>query len=233
MSAVVLDTETTGITDDDKVIELAYTALMPAPRHLADVSEIGVNIFRFSSDRAISLGAMATHHIIDEDLQGFPRFSFPNHDLAAMGIEFVIGHNVDFDWKMIGKPKVKRICTLALARWLWPAADSHSLGAMVYHLSRDKFRARDMVKGAHSAEADVRMIVNVLLPEIQIKLLPRADTWEALWRFSEDARIPTVMTFGKHKGTPIAQVPSDYKRWLLNQPDVDPYLAIALRKERA
>ena len=37
------------------------------------------------------------------------------------------------------------------------------------------------------------------------------------------------MTFGKHKGTPISAIPGDYKAWLLRQPDVDPYLAQALR----
>jgi uncharacterized protein (DUF3820 family) len=32
------------------------------------------------------------------------------------------------------------------------------------------------------------------------------------------------MTFGKHKGTPLAEVPKDYVRWLLDQPNVDPYV---------
>jgi exodeoxyribonuclease X len=36
------------------------------------------------------------------------------------------------------------------------------------------------------------------------------------------------MTFGKWKGTPVKDVPYDYKRWLLGQPDVDPYLRKAL-----
>jgi exodeoxyribonuclease X len=43
------------------------------------------------------------------------------------------------------------------------------------------------------------------------------------------ARVPKVLAFGKYKGTPIAEVPSDYKSWLLRQDDVDPYLAKALR----
>jgi exodeoxyribonuclease X len=42
-------------------------------------------------------------------------------------------------------------------------------------------------------------------------------------------RIPKVMTFGKHKGAAIADIPADYKRWLLGQQDVDPYLVKALR----
>jgi exodeoxyribonuclease X len=227
MSAVILDTETTGTGDEDKVIEFARTELMAAPRELADFSEVNHFVFRFSSDRPISLGAMATHHIIEEDLQGFPPFI--GWDPAAEGVEYIVGHNIDFDWRMLGKPNVRRICTLALARSLWPDADSHSLGAMVYHLMLDKRLARDLVKGAHSAVADIRMILDVLLPEIQIKLLPRGATWPELWEISESARIPKIMPFGKHKGVPLGDVPADYKRWLLNQPDVDPYLAKALR----
>jgi len=33
-----------------------------------------------------------------------------------------------------------------------------------------------------------------------------------------------------HKGKPLGDVPASYKRWLLDQPDVDPYLAIALKR---
>jgi hypothetical protein len=54
-------------------------------------------------------------------------------------------------------------------------------------------------------------------------------TWEGIWHASEQARIPKVMTFGKHKGAAIADIPADYKRWLLGQQDVDPYLVKALR----
>lgn len=33
-----------------------------------------------------------------------------------------------------------------------------------------------------------------------------------------------------HKGTPISQVPVDYKRWCLKQADMDPYVLKALRE---
>jgi exodeoxyribonuclease X len=36
------------------------------------------------------------------------------------------------------------------------------------------------------------------------------------------------MTFRKHKGTAIKDVPADYKAWLMKQPDVDLYLSKAL-----
>ncbi len=54
------------------------------------------------------------------------------------------------------------------------------------------------------------------------------ETVEQLWIASESARTPTVMSFGKHKGIPLLEVPSDYKQWLLRQSDLDTYLRKAL-----
>ena len=53
-------------------------------------------------------------------------------------------------------------------------------------------------------------------------------TIEDLWDQSELARVSSVMPFGKHKGLPLSEVPSDYKRWLLGKGDIDPYLRTAL-----
>jgi exodeoxyribonuclease X len=55
---------------------------------------------------------------------------------------------------------------------------------------------------------------------------------ESLWRFSEDCRIPTRMTFGKHKGKLISEVDAGYVAWYRKQPDQDPYLLEAFRRVR-
>ena len=39
-----------------------------------------------------------------------------------------------------------------------------------------------------------------------------------------------VVAFGKHKGTAIKDLPSDYANWLLKQDELDPYLRTALEK---
>jgi exodeoxyribonuclease X len=63
----------------------------------------------------------------------------------------------------------------------------------------------------------------LILQRILFHLGTNSGSWEGIWRRSELARIPIVMTFGKHKGVPIKDVPADYKRWLLGQPELDPY----------
>ena len=73
--------------------------------------------------KPITLGALATHHIMDEELVDCPpaaSFTLPGQ------LDYMIVHNVDFDWEVIGKPEINRICTLVLARKLLPSLDNHS-----------------------------------------------------------------------------------------------------------
>jgi exodeoxyribonuclease X len=175
---------------------------------------------RYNPGKPITLGALATHHIMDEELVDCPSassFKLPDD------VSYIIGHNVDFDWEVIGKPEIKRICTLALARKIWPDLDSHTQSALLYYLERNS--AREQLRNAHSALTDVG-ICAVILDHICQQL--GVKTTEDLYAESEKARIPTTMPFGKHKGLMLADLPSDYKQWLLGQGDIDSYLRKAL-----
>ena len=76
-------------------------------------------------------------------------------------------------------------------------------------------------------------IIWLILQRILFHVGADSGSWEDSWGRSEIARIPTVMTFGKHKGVPIKDLPADYKRWLLGQPELDPYLIKALKRQAA
>ena len=212
---IIFDTEATDIKEP-VLIEAAWLEVT----NLTPLTIGGQFVQRYNPGKPISLGALATHHILDEELVDCPpasSFQLPS-DVA-----YLIGHNVDFDWQVLGQPPIKRICTLALARKLWPNLDSHSQSALLYHLDRP--HAREQLRNAHSALADVGIcakILEAICTELKI------DTVEALWVASEKARMPTHMPFGKHKGMPLNEVPMDYKSWLLGQSDIDPYLRKAL-----
>ena len=213
---LVFDTETTGITEP-QVIEAAWIRLA-GPPHQAQPDLWYCR--RFKPSKPIDLGAMSTHHIMDEDLDECAQsseFSLPP------GVGYLVGHKIDFDWEVAGKPDIRRICTLALSRALWPDLTAHNQTAMLYHLERANARA--LSKNAHSASVDVE---NCLVLLGHIVRVSGVTSWDALWELSEKSRIPTVMPFGKHKGVPISQVPTDYKVWLLKQADLDPYLKKAL-----
>lgn len=245
MSAIILDTETTGVDAPD-VIELAWLPLVtsfeasPATLVLPGIGPMmlsgGTGIGRYRPRKPITLGAMAAHHIIEDDLKDSPVWSGAWELPPAT--DYLIGHNVDFDWQAIGAPAVKRICTLALARKLWPTLDSHSLAAMTYHLMPHA-EARAALRGAHSAMVDAGLCHQLLIAELA--LMPAISSWDRVWAASEKARIPTNMPLGKYgpkngqPGVPIAEVrrmdPS-YVSWCLQQ-DFDPYLLKALRGETA
>ena len=115
-TATILDVETTGIDEPD-VIELAWMG----PIHAFTPPDQSIEQRRFKPRKPIALGAMAAHHIFDEELASEPEWS---GSWMPPG-EYLIGHNCDYDWKAIGSPPMKRICTLALSRRLWPDLDSH------------------------------------------------------------------------------------------------------------
>jgi exodeoxyribonuclease X len=214
--AIVIDSETTGLVDPE-VIEVAWEPIDID----GEVIEPGM-VYRFKPSKPISLGAMAVHGIMDEDLVDCqPSSSFHLPD----GVKYIIGHNVDFDWTAIGKPDVKRIDMLAMCRTLWPEADSHTQGAMLYLLERG--RARELLANAHSAGADVRNCERILR-----HVLDKAgpfNTFEDLWLASERMRVPTHISFGMHKGKAIKDLPLDYRRWVLKQADMDPYTLQAVK----
>ena len=213
--AIIFDVEATD-KNDAVIIEAASLDLTS----LNPFAVVNPWVQRYNPGKPISLGALATHHIMDEDLVDCPASS--TFQLPA-GTKYLIGHNIDFDWVAIGKPEVKRICTLALARSLWPELDSHTQSALLYHFERST--ARDQLRNAHSALADV-WICSKIVGQIIDKLNP--VSLDALWEMSEKARIPKVMPYGKHKGEFISQMPADYKQWLLRQDNVSEYLRKAL-----
>ena len=215
---IIFDTEATGIKES-VLIEAAWLEL----ESLDPFSVENPFSQRYNPGKPITFGALATHHILDEELVDCPpasTFSLPSD------VEYLIGHNVDFDWEVIGKPEVKRICTLALARKLWPNLDSHNQGALLYYLDRNT--AREQLRNAHSALTDVgicAVILDRICKQLSIK------TIEDLYTESEKARIPTTMPFGKHKGEKISEIPNFYKSWLLEQKDLDPYIRKAIQSE--
>lgn len=220
--AAVIDTETTGI-DAPEVIEFAAAIVDALPGPAFEMGD--VSVLRFRPSKPVSLGAMATHHILPEELAACPptptSFHLPR---------YIIGHNVDYDWLAMGSPDdVKRICTVALARAAWPTLDSHSLGALTYHL-HPHAEARDLLKNAHSAATDIALCFRVFQEALRaIQAAEPLTSWNAIWRLSEAARVPKVMGFGKHQGKPVKDVPRDYVDWYRRQPSPDPYLIKAFQ----
>ena len=225
MQAIILDTETHTL--NGLPIEIAYAPIeIEAGKLSLDRSKMFDQLYSIG-DEKISYAAMAVHHILEADIvdqPNFGTFTLPTETV------YIIGHNIDYDIRAIqtcgvDTQHIKAICTLALARLVWPDAEAHNISALIYMISKGSEKAREMLKGAHRADADIILTANILM-HIVHKL--NIQTIEALFEASEDARIPRSINFGKHRGTAIVDLPSDSVQWLMRQEDLDPYLRKAL-----
>lgn len=219
--AIILDTETTDIKDPE-VIELAWQTFEPADPTAAAVT--GAH-HRFKPTKPPAIGALATHHILMSELEGMPPAS--TAPARVPPARYWVGHNIDFDWKALGSPPVKRICTLAMCRRIWPNAGAHNQTAMIYFLKGATPEVRSRVLRAHGAQADIGLTAEILASIIDFEEL---GTWDEVYRFSEEARIPTHFSFGKFAGQPIAAADRGYANWYRRQSDPDPYLLEAFRR---
>lgn len=239
--AAIADVESTG--KDPKtceVIESAFLLLPETPLKFmkADFADLVMRHEYHAHSQPMSLGALATHNITSDMLEGKAPYK-PSEVLPPM--HYIIGHNVDFDREALDAKGAASICTLALARKFFPDLDSHSQGAVLYHLARVTKRgeawARDLLRNAHSADADVlncARILKYIIFLINKEFQPVGGlSWNDIHHVSQEARIPKVMPFGKFKGKPVAEVEPGWAEWYSNctDPLPDPYVLIALKKE--
>lgn len=236
---VILDTETSGKGPDACVIESARMEITKTPMEFIRIkpedSYMDVKQYGLKDGVQMELGALVVHGILPAELDGLAPFSgFEYHG------KYVIGHNVDFDVEITGYNGARRICTLALSRWLWPHLDSHSQSAVMLHIGQLTGKgfawALDLIKNAHRAGDDVlncsrilKMIIYVMSKTESLK--HHVESWDALAELTIEAKIPKVMPFGKHKDVPIADVDQGYIDWLYAQPGPhDIYLMSAFRR---
>lgn len=227
MQAIILDTETHTL--NGQPIEIAY-APVDITDHKISLDKSRLFDQLYSCDEPISFAAMAVHHILESELVGKPHYS--TFELPSE-TQYIIGHNIDYDIRALEKcgvdsTPIKAICTLALARVVWPDAEAHNISALIYMITKGSERAREMIRKAHRADMDIILTANILMHIVHhLKI----NSIEELYAASEDARIPRTINFGKHRGTTIADLPADYVQWLMRQEDLDPYLRKALENK--
>lgn len=221
-TAIILDTETTTNKDTpERPLEVIELAWMPL------VHELGTFERRYKPRMPPTFGAIAVHGICMTDLEGCPPSDQAPRDVPQAS--YWIGHNIDFDWRALGSPpEVRRICTLALSRELWPGVDSHTLTAMMYFTQGANDKTRAKVRNAHAARHDCEFVLE-LLQVIQAQT--KCRELDDLWAMSEEARVPKKMTFGKFAGQPISAVDRGYALWYSRQADTDPYLLAAFKRQ--
>lgn len=234
MPAIIFDTELTRFNGE--IISAAWlkvrlTGLGAMVGSTLTEQDCGEQFYR--PDQKILFSAMATHHILPEELEDKPHFTsfkFPEFDQP---LQYVIGHSIDTDLAAVeaagtNTSHLKRICTLGMSRLLWPELDSHSLVAIAYYTAANRYHMRHLVKNAHSASGDCLITAKVL---DAIVMKTGIDSMEDLYQFSEQARYPIYMYRGKQKGQKISDMTDRDLSYWLNRNDLDAFLQQALYDE--
>lgn len=214
---IFADTETTGLSNDAGVVEVAFVVLN---EHLGELYRVSSLI---DPGVPISPSASGVHGITNEDVIGMPTLDeFMDAHGGWFRVEGAVflAHNVPFDRRFLGKyllPDAKSCCTLRLARRFINDAENHKLQTLRYHLG--------LTGGdAHRALGDVNVTIQLfswLMGEL-------SATPEELVALSAMPIPVTSMPFGKHRGSPLRDLPASYRHWLLTSAAIDADLRAAL-----
>ena len=240
---IILDTETTGIGENDKIIQLGYIVLGKPSEGVEVHNEF------CSCDTEIGLGAMETHHITPEmiagkpvctDMQAYKRLVELNSD-----DNYMIIHNAPFDLGMLEKEGFKNqmqlIDTLRCAKHLYTDQDFHRLQYLRYALELYKEEEAEAQKlgveiKAHDAIGDV-LILKLFMSALAKKVKEVYPNENPMQRLVELTKEPVYMNkplrFGKNKGKTIEDlVISDkgYIDWMRKNMDLDEDMQYTIRR---
>lgn len=217
---LLADTETTGVSPSDGIVEVAWLLISD------DFEVLDEGHSMINPQRPIPAGASAVHGITMKDVENAPTADEYFYDVLGNKLGSVdaifTAHNAPFDMRYFGPylpDATPQMCTLRLARKLYPNVDNHKLATLVYALELDVDKDR-----FHSADGDMIILMSLLGKMTE-------DFGYTLWDLFEAANTPiqmTKMTFGKHKGVPLKDLPASYVTWLLKLDNLDPDLRASL-----
>lgn len=166
--------------------------------------------------KEVSISAMAIHHITNEMIASSP--TIDDVILNYKGANYLVAHNAEFDKKMMPEMDAKFICTLKLARRLWPELESHSNQYLRYALKLNVHVPDNL--HAHRALYDCIVTADIFL---RIK---NESGWsdDEMLTISNQPSLLHKLNFGKHKGKTFEEckkIDPSYLRWMLNQAEVD------------
>ena len=226
---IILDTETTGTGENDRVIQLGYIVL--------GAKEIEVHNEFYSCDVPISFGAMEVHGITPELLEGKPTCQEGKAYKRLLELNtpdnYIIIHNAPFDLGMLEKEgfntQMKVIDTLRVAKHVLPDEEAHRLQYFRYKMELYKEEEQEAKKlniviKAHDAIGDVlvlKLFLSKLKEEVQ-KQFPNENPVEKMVDLTNTPILIKTFRFGKHKDKTLVEVAREdagYLRWMLKSMD--------------
>ncbi len=223
---VILDTETTGAAENDRVIQLGYMVL--------GAKEVEIHNELCSAEVPITIGAMEVHNITPEMIEGKPPCREINAYKRLLELNtpdnYMIIHNAPFDIGMLAKEgfslDMKLIDTLRVAKHVFPDSEYHRLQYFRYSLELYKEEEAEAAKlgielKAHDALGDVlflKLLLSKLRKAVQEKFPGENDVEKMVSLTQQPVFITKPMRFGKHKGKTIQELAHEdagYLRWMM------------------
>lgn len=216
---IFFDTETTGNTDKDFLVQIAY-------KYGNKIDESFVGLYK--PPVKIPPEASAVHHISNKMVEGKPSFKESGDQknikkLFESEDSIVIAHNAPFDLSIIKQEDInpnKFICTLRVARYLDKEGKMER-----YNLQYLRYLLEIEIEAvAHDAMGDV-LVLEKLFEYLKNTLmkdenLNEAEVIEKMLDISSHPSLLRSFSFGKHNGKKIEEVlktDRGYLEWLLAQ----------------
>ncbi|WP_456488230.1 exonuclease domain-containing protein [Caminibacter pacificus] len=226
MKIVILDTETTGNKEEDRIIQLSYLVL----NENLEIEEIHNELVK--PPIPIKFEAMAVHHITNEMVEDKPKIK---HTEAYKRLKelnspenYLVIHNAKFDLDMLAKegfnPFFKQIDTFRILKHLIPEGkyslqyNRYALG--LYKKENEICEKYDIQINAHDALGDV--IVLYLLFDYLMKNYQKS--FEEMVELTQKPVLYDKFYTGKYKFKEIKEIlikDPDYIEFLLNTADID------------
>jgi exodeoxyribonuclease X len=223
---VVVDTETTGVSLQDQVVEIALVRVR---------NETLVERYTSLVQPSIPIPASASevHHIVDADVASAPRLA----EIAGEIEEWIgdksvlVAHNAGFDAGFLPFLSGRQwLCTMRLAKHIYPESPSHRNQFLRYAL---KLTVDTEGQAAHRALGDA-----LVTAALYVHLRERASelfgemTAPMLAELADKPIAVKTINFGKaHFGKAVDTVPLDYVRWALeSMSNLDADMRLALQK---
>lgn len=236
---ILFDTETTGATEEDRIIQVGAMIV-----HGKDEVEVFDELCK--AEVPISLEAMEIHNITPDVIENQP--SYAELHFAKKLEEYntkenyLIAHNINFDLGMVKKEGFENhytlIDTLRCAKHLLPDLPYHRLQYLRYALELYKIEGAEAHKlnitiKAHDAIGDVlvmKLLLSKLVSLTKVQY-PNENIMEKLAELTQTPVMLTTFKFGKHKGKRIEDVVKEdlsYIKWMRSNMEMDEDLAFTL-----
>ncbi len=211
----IIDTETCGLQGG--VVEVASVDII-------DGNIVNPMSDLVRPDRPIGHQAMAIHKITEAMVADKPWIEdvIPRYQ----GSQWYVAHNASFDRRVLPEMNGEWICTVKLARRLWPGIRYSNMG--LYHSLNLKV---DTPEGLHHHRALFDCYITAAL---LLRIMEESGwTPEEMLTITGRPGLIATLPFGKYKGQPfitIAERDPGYLRWMQNNlTNMTPELRLTLQ----